>query len=108
MQFNHQVFLVIQPFGVNQPGPSVKYETTKPNGAPTQGCATQLSQSAHFALNLPYTIFGLGAMPNFVDQLSVGIPTNTVSKTWYKWGNGALQHSNSNVYQDSGLLYMSQ
>ena len=36
--------------------------------------ATQLSQSAHFALQLPYTVFGLGQTPNFVDTLSVGIP----------------------------------
>ena len=27
----------------------------------------QLSQSNHFALQLPYVIFGLGQTPNFVD-----------------------------------------
>ena len=68
------------PFGVNQPGVAVKYDTTKPNGAPTKGCATQLSQSAHFALQLPYTLFGLGQMPNFVDQLYVGTPTPNNTK----------------------------
>ena len=36
--------------------------------------ATQLTQSAHFALQLPYTVFGLGRTPNFVDQMFVGIP----------------------------------
>ena len=36
--------------------------------------AGQLSQSAHFSLQLPYTIFGLGLTPNFVDKLDVGIP----------------------------------
>lgn len=34
--------------------------------------ATQLSQSSHMALQLPYTIFGLGATPNFVEELKVG------------------------------------
>jgi len=34
----------------------------------------QLSQSAHFALQLPYVMFGLGQTPNFVDQVGVGIP----------------------------------
>jgi len=34
----------------------------------------QLSQSAHFALQLPYVMFGLGQTPNFVDEVGVGIP----------------------------------
>ena len=37
--------------------------------------AAQLSQSAHFALQLPYTLFGLGQTPNFVEEITVGIPT---------------------------------
>lgn len=36
--------------------------------------AAQLSQSAYFALQCPYTVFGLGRTPNFVDELAVGIP----------------------------------
>ena len=39
--------------------------------------AFQLSQSAYMPLQLPYTVFGLGQTPNFVDKLEVGIPTNT-------------------------------
>ncbi len=39
--------------------------------------AGQLSQSAHFALQLPFTLFGLGQTPNFVDDLEVGVPTLT-------------------------------
>ncbi|MGH0116923.1 UNVERIFIED_CONTAM: hypothetical protein FKN15_040912 [Acipenser sinensis] len=34
----------------------------------------QLSQSAHFALQLPYTVLGLGRSANFLDHLYVGIP----------------------------------
>ena len=36
----------------------------------------QLSQSAHFALQLPYVMFGLGQTPNFVEEVGVGIPNN--------------------------------
>ena len=41
--------------------------------------AAQLSQSAYFALQCPYTVFGLGRTPNFVDKLAVGIPRSTDS-----------------------------
>ncbi|KAG8001335.1 T-cell immunomodulatory protein, partial [Nibea albiflora] len=34
----------------------------------------QLSQSAHFSLQLPYTVLGLGRSANFLDHLFVGIP----------------------------------
>ena len=33
-----------------------------------------LAQSAYFALQLPYTVFGLGQSPNFVETITVGIP----------------------------------
>jgi len=33
-----------------------------------------LSQSAHFSLQLPYTVLGLGRSANFLDHLYVGIP----------------------------------
>jgi len=36
--------------------------------------ASQLTQSAYFSLQLPFTVFGLGQTPNFVDTLQVGIP----------------------------------
>ncbi|MGH0117614.1 UNVERIFIED_CONTAM: hypothetical protein FKN15_055593 [Acipenser sinensis] len=36
--------------------------------------AGQLSQSAHFALQLPYTVLGLGRSANFLDHLYVGTP----------------------------------
>jgi len=63
-----------KPYGVNQPGPFVSYKTTQLDGSPQKSCAAQLSQSSHFALQLPYTVFGLGQTPNFVDELYVGIP----------------------------------
>uniref|UniRef100_A0A8C9ZVX7 Integrin alpha FG-GAP repeat containing 1 n=1 Tax=Sander lucioperca TaxID=283035 RepID=A0A8C9ZVX7_SANLU len=62
------------PFGVNQPGPYVMYTTTDSNGYLKNASAGQLSQSAHFSLQLPYTVLGLGRSANFLDHLFVGIP----------------------------------
>lgn len=61
------------PYGVNQVGPFIKFTTTSSNGKVKYGSAAQLSQSAYFALQCPYTVFGLGQTPNFVDELSVGL-----------------------------------
>ena len=38
---------------------------------------SQLSQSAYLPLQLPYSVFGLGQTPNFIDKLEVGIPRNS-------------------------------
>lgn len=62
------------PFGVNQPGPYIMYTTVDANGNTKNGSAGQLSQSAHFALQLPYNVLGLGRSANFLDHLFVGIP----------------------------------
>ncbi|XP_054166825.1 T-cell immunomodulatory protein-like [Oppia nitens] len=48
-------------------------------------CGGQLSQSSHFSLQLPFVLFGLGDTPNFVQSLTVSIPSGsqTVRKrTW--------------------------
>uniref|UniRef100_A0A3B4Y562 Integrin alpha FG-GAP repeat containing 1 n=1 Tax=Seriola lalandi dorsalis TaxID=1841481 RepID=A0A3B4Y562_SERLL len=63
-----------EPFGVNQPGPYVMYTTADSNGYLKNASAGQLSQSAHFSLQLPYTVLGLGRSANFLDHLFVGIP----------------------------------
>ncbi|VVC28598.1 Hypothetical protein CINCED_3A009391 [Cinara cedri] len=68
-------------FGTNLPGPKVSYVTTTQDGYPRQGIATQLPQSAYYSLYLPYTIFGLGRTPNFVDELTVSILNETRSWT---------------------------
>lgn len=64
----------VKPFGVNQPGPYVMYTTVDSNGYLKNASAGQLSQSAHLALQLPYTVLGLGRSANFLDHLYVGIP----------------------------------
>jgi integrin alpha FG-GAP repeat containing protein 1 len=68
-----------QPYGVNVPGPTVKYITITAEGNLQRSAAGQLSQSAHFALQLPYVVFGLGQTPNFVDNVGIGIPHNSSS-----------------------------
>ncbi|KAL7293645.1 hypothetical protein TKK_0012726 [Trichogramma kaykai] len=60
-------------YGTNLPGPSISYKTTTQDGNNRHALAAQLPQSAHFSLHLPYTTFGLGRTPNFVDLLTVGL-----------------------------------
>lgn len=62
------------PYGANQVGAVALYKTTSPGGKAQVCAAVQLSKSSHFSLQLPYTIFGLGRSPNFVDKVQVGIP----------------------------------
>nr|CAG4650038.1 EOG090X03KG [Sida crystallina] len=61
------------PYGTNLPGPVVAYQTTKANGDLQLARSAQLSQSAYQSLQLPYSLFGLGHTPNFVEVLRVGI-----------------------------------
>ncbi|XP_024151714.1 T-cell immunomodulatory protein [Oryzias melastigma] len=77
----------VKPFGVNQPGAYVMYTTADSNGKLKNASAGQLSQSAHFSLQLPYTVLGLGRSANFLDHLFVGIPreagdTNIRKQEW--------------------------
>ncbi|XP_078046745.1 T-cell immunomodulatory protein [Augochlora pura] len=67
-------------YGTNLPGPSIEYETTTQDGSRRNAFAAQLPQSAYFSLNLPYTTFGLGRTPNFVDCLKIGMGGN--SRDW--------------------------
>ncbi|XP_050304713.1 T-cell immunomodulatory protein [Anthonomus grandis grandis] len=67
-------------YGTNLPGPLISYKTTTQEGKLRQGASPQMPQSAHFSLNLPYTIFGLGRTPNFVDSVTVGL--SNYSKVW--------------------------
>lgn len=67
-------------YGTNLPGPRIQYVTTTQDGSPQHGASSQLPQSAYFSLHLPYTIFGLGRTPNFVDSLTVGLSNH--SRIW--------------------------
>ncbi|CAH2990771.1 unnamed protein product [Chilo suppressalis] len=67
-------------FGTNLPGPKIGYNTWSQEGSYRTGVCAQLPQSAYFALQLPYSIFGLDRTPNFVDTLNVGLSGH--SKSW--------------------------
>ncbi|XP_058832262.1 T-cell immunomodulatory protein [Topomyia yanbarensis] len=67
-------------YGTNLPGPRIEYNITTQDGDPQHGASAQLPQSAYFSLHLPYTTFGLGRTPNFVDSLTVGLTNH--SRTW--------------------------
>lgn len=67
-------------FGTNLPGPKIRYKTTTQDGTSQTGLSVQLPQSAHCALHLPYTIFGLGRTPNFIEDLTIGVFNK--SRTW--------------------------
>lgn len=67
-------------YGTNLPGPRIEYATTTQDGDPQRGTSAQLPQSGYMSLQLPYTIFGLGRTPNFVDRLTVGLAEE--SRTW--------------------------
>lgn len=67
-------------YGTNLPGPRIAYSTTKPDGDKQESTSVQIPQSAYFSLHLPYTIFGLGRTPNFVDKLTVGLGHQ--NRTW--------------------------
>lgn len=60
--------------GQSARGPFICFELSQNDGKKMQGCAGQLSQSSHFALQPPYVIFGLGQTPHFVETLLVSIP----------------------------------
>ncbi|GFN89821.1 T-cell immunomodulatory protein [Plakobranchus ocellatus] len=84
------------PYGVNQVGPTAKFESTTPMGGDQIGQASQLSQSAYFSLQLPFMLFGLGQTPNFVDELWVGIP--------YPEGRSPRVHSWSSIIPNSQII----
>jgi len=77
--YNHSVYV---PYGTNSGGQTVRYQSQRP-GPETfdefQSVAGQLAQTSHFSLQLPYTIFGLGMAPNFVDFLKVSVSNKTHS-----------------------------
>jgi len=69
----------IRTYGSNFPGPKISYRTVSQESS-RAAVSAQLPQSAYFSLHLPYTLFGLGRTPNFIDTLTVGI--NYQNRTW--------------------------
>lgn len=67
-------------YGTNLPGPRIAYKTTRPDGENQASTSAQIPQSGYYALQLPYTVLGLGRTANFVDSLSVGLSGR--HRTW--------------------------
>ena len=77
------------PYGTNTPGQTICYRTQRPGleqgFGEIESCAPQLTQTAHNALQLPYTIFGLGLAPNFLDYMFVNVTNATDSSRSHTW-----------------------
>ncbi|XP_053212118.1 T-cell immunomodulatory protein-like [Panonychus citri] len=67
------------PYGTNRPGPTVCTSFLDPKGEPMESCAGQLSQSAHFTLQMPYCFFGLGPYANYIERLTATVPAGNTS-----------------------------
>lgn len=61
------------PYGVNYSGAAFRLSFTDLDGTVRVRCASQLSQAANRALQMPFAIFGLGRTNSFVDIFSAGI-----------------------------------
>lgn len=61
-------------YGTNQAGQSIYFELVDSEGRQRQSCAGQMTQSADFALQMPYNVFGIGQLPNFIDTLIASVP----------------------------------
>ncbi|CAL8073150.1 unnamed protein product [Orchesella dallaii] len=70
------------PYGNVVTGPIIKYRTTTQLGERQTAVAAQNYRSSHLSMDLPYTIFGIGHSPNFVETLIVGMsPTGNENRT---------------------------
>jgi len=70
----------LTPYGTNTPGSSVCYQLVNSNSNAMKSCAGQLSQSSHFALQMPYTFFGLGLYINYIERLNITIPSGNTTQ----------------------------
>lgn len=72
--------------GTNPPGAMTCFEG--PNQLDGEhSCSVQLAQSAHFALQLPYIIFGLGEIVNVVNDLKVSIANGIGMEKYHTWND---------------------
>jgi integrin alpha FG-GAP repeat containing protein 1 len=65
---------VLRPYGGGYPGASVCYDLSDPDGNAQIRVGVQVPQSSYLAVPLPFMIFGLGRVSNFVEQLEVAVP----------------------------------
>eukprot|EP00474_Spongospora_subterranea_P000997 CRZ01455.1 hypothetical protein [Spongospora subterranea] len=70
-----------KPYGVNQPGVTIKFTVSDTNGVSRIVSGGQLSQSSYRSLQSPYVFTGLARTFSYIEQFSVGISTGSVG-TW--------------------------
>mmetsp|Transcript_30481 Transcript_30481/g.85328 ORF Transcript_30481/g.85328 Transcript_30481/m.85328 type:complete len:466 (-) Transcript_30481:1839-3236(-) len=73
-----------RPYGVNFAGGVFKFIVTDLRGNKRIAASGQLSQSGHLALQLPYTLHGLGRAGNYIDLIYYGIPYQA-ERNWQSW-----------------------
>lgn len=64
-----------KPYGVNAPGVTVKFTLADTLGVKHARVATQLTQTAHLALQMPYHLFGLHRANSHIEEFFMGVPT---------------------------------
>ncbi|EKX52411.1 hypothetical protein GUITHDRAFT_133507 [Guillardia theta CCMP2712] len=77
-----------KPFGVNQHGVSFKYIMQDLSSRRLTAQAAQLHQSSHNALNLPYSMFGLGPASYYIEQFYMGVPMSLqwgLDRSYMSW-----------------------
>lgn len=73
------------PYGNVVTGPIIKYRTTTQIGERQTAVAAQNYRSSHLSMDLPYTIFGIGHSPNFVETLIVGVSPSDKENRTHEW-----------------------
>lgn len=62
-------------YGVNMPGLASKLTTTDLTGSKYCLASVQLSKSAYFSLETPYSHYGLGRTAGYIEELFMGLPS---------------------------------
>lgn len=72
------------PYGSSPPGANVCFQGSFPG---QYSCLAQSSQTAHFSLQPPYMIFGLGDVLNVINDLNIAIPNGNQTERIHKWND---------------------
>lgn len=72
-----------QEYSTNLPGAVVMFKLTELDMTPVQMHATQMPQTAYFALQTPYVVHGLGRTNSYIEDLYFAVPrTKDFSRVW--------------------------
>lgn len=83
--------------GVSWGGACASFSMSDGWGGSLKSSACQIPAGTHRALAAPYILFGLGRSPNFVDELTVGVPL-------YSESLNARQHSMKQIVPNSRII----